>query len=429
MTIIVMKFGGSCLKDEEAFKRIHKISKLYSKEKKVYVASAFNGITDLLLSTAQNLDDPIEVDKKIALIERKHLDVIEKIFKRHTEHYDNTKLWLDARLSELEDLFTDIKEFGLEPYYKDYALSFGERISTYILKEYLLSKKFDAEYISGKDIIITNDQFGNAYPLYELTNNRIKSLLLPLLENPNKNTIICVTGFLGRNKIGYITTLGRGGSDYTSTIIARALHRVGKDKDITVILWKDVDGLLAVNPKYIPNPALIRKIDYEEAKQIANFGTKILHPKCLEAIEEAKIPLEIRNFNSILTNENFTKISSQSDTTQIKGISTVEKAMIITLVSGSMVDVPGILARIFKIMGENGISVSFVAQSSSEISTSFIVKEEDSDKSINILRSEEFFSDFYEIKWEEVAIINITGSKVLENSTKIKIFTALDINY
>ena len=100
--------------------------------------------------------------------------------------------------------------------------------------------------------------------------------------------------------------------------------------------------------------------------------------------------------------------------------------MIITLVSGSMVDIPGVLAKIFKIMGENEISVSFVAQSSSEISTSFVVKEEDAVKAINILKSVEFFSDFYQIKWEEVAIINITGAKVLENKTKVKLFSALD---
>jgi aspartate kinase len=399
---------------------------MYKNEKKVYVASALQGITDLLLSTAQNLDKPKEIDKKIALIEKVHLDVIEQIFKHDTEHYNHAKLWLDERLSELENVFTDIQEFGLEPYYKDYIYSFGEQISTYILKEYLLNKKFDAEYVSGKDVIITNDEFNNAYPLFDLTSNRVKNHILPLLENPNKDTIVCVTGFIGRNKIGYITTLGRGGSDYTATILARALHRTGKEKDIKVILWKDVDGLLAINPKYVTNPTLIKKIDYEEAKQIANFGAKILHPKCLEAIEDLEIPLEIRNFNKIPTQTDYTEISSQTDQSQIKGISTVEKAMIISLVSGSMVDVPGVLARIFKIMGENEISVSFVAQSSSEISTSFIVKEEDSQKTINLLNSEKFFSDFYEIKWEEVAILNITGMKILENATKAKIFNALD---
>jgi len=426
MALVIMKFGGSCLKDEEAFRKISKISRMFREDKKVYVVSAFNGITDLLITTAQNLEDTKEVDKKIALIEKIHLDIIEQIFKHNTEHYNHSKLWLDEKLSELENVFTDIREFGLEPYYKDYVLSFGEQISTFILKEYLLSKKFDAEYISGKDVIITNDDFNNAYPIYSLTNNRVKNSIIPLLENPNKDTILCVTGFIGRNKIGYITTLGRGGSDYTATILARALHRVGNEKNIRVILWKDVDGLLAINPKYISNPTLITNIDYEEAKQIANFGAKVLHPKCLEAIEEVEIPLEIRNFKNLSNQESFTKISSQSDQTQIKGISTVEKAMIITLVSGSMVDIPGVLAKIFKIMGENEISVSFVAQSSSEISTSFVVKEEDADKAINILESVEFFSDFYQIKWEEVAIINITGAKVLENKTKVKLFNALD---
>ena len=133
-------------------------------------------------------------------------------------------------------------------------------------------------------------------PIYKLTNARVKRLLIPLLENPKKNSIICITGFIGRNKIGNITTLGRGGSDYTATILAHSIYETGHDQDIKVILWKNVDGLLAINPDYIPQTSLIRYLDYEEAKHIANFGAKVLHPKCLEAIEKNRIPLEIRNF-------------------------------------------------------------------------------------------------------------------------------------
>lgn len=424
MPIIIMKFGGSCLKDKDAFDKILNITGIYREVKKIYVTSALNGITDLLLKTAKNLEDDKEIDKNIALIEKKHIDIIEKIFAEDTEKYIKAKDWVDEKLSELEEIFADIKEFGLEPYYKDYVLSFGEILSTYILNQYLLSNSIDSIYIPANKLIITNDEFNNAYPLYELTNSRTKKLLLPLLENPNKNTIVCLTGFIGRNKIGYITTLGRGGSDYTASIIARALYEVGSDKNIKVILWKNVDGLLAINPKYVPRSSLIKNLDYDEAKHIANFGAKILHPKCLEAIEKHKIPLEIRNFDKPLEKD-FTEISELTDKEQIKGISAVEFATILTVISGSMVDVPGVLAKIFKVMSKNKISVSLVAQSSSEISTSFIIKEKDSEKAINALRSSKFFSDFFEIKWEHVAVINITGLKILETKTKAEIFNAL----
>ncbi|MHA1671588.1 MAG: aspartate kinase [Promethearchaeota archaeon] len=421
-----MKFGGSCLIDEEAFQRILEITEVYTHSKKIYVASALNGITDLLLRTAQNISNIKILDNSMAIIEKKHFDIIEQVFEEDSDNYNKTKEFIDKRLSDLEDIFADIREFGLEPYYQDYILSFGEILSTYILHQFLLSHELDSVYIPANKIIITNDEFNNAYPLYSLTNSRIQRLLIPLLENPLKNTIICVTGFIGRNKIGYTTTLGRGGSDYTATILAHSVHEVGSDKNIKIILWKDVDGLLAINPKYDPSSSLIRNLDYNEAMHIANFGAKILHPKCLEAIEKKKIPLEIRNFQNPLEEFNFTRISEISDREQIKGISSEENCSIITVSSGSLVDVPGVLAKIFKVMSKNNISVSLVAQSASEVSTAFIVKKEDSKKALEALKKAGYFSEFFKITYEMVAILNITGAKILENKTKALIFNALD---
>jgi aspartokinase/homoserine dehydrogenase 1 len=424
MPINVMKFGGSCLTDKTAFKKILGITDIYKNVKKVYVISALNGITDLLFKTTQELKDSKITDQNISLIEKRHIDIIEQIFEEDSEYYIKAKDWIDDKLSELDDTLADIQEFGLEPYYRDYVLSFGEILSTYILNQYLLSSGLDSVYIPANKIIITNDEFNNAYPLYSLTNSRIKQLLIPFLENPKKDIIICLTGFIGRNKIGYITTLGRGGSDYTAAILAHSLYCSGADKNIKVILWKDVDGLLAINPNYVPDSSLIRNLDYDEAKHIANFGAKILHPKCLEAIEEYKIPLEIRNFDNPLSDK-FTEISDKTDREQIKGISVIEFATIVTVISGSLVDVPGVLAKIFKTMSKNQISVSLVAQSSSEISTSFIINTVDSERAIQALNNSKFFSEFFTIKWENVAVINIIGLKILETKTKADIFNAL----
>ncbi|NVM45471.1 MAG: aspartate kinase [Candidatus Lokiarchaeota archaeon] len=423
---VIMKFGGSCLIDKSAFNKIFEILNIYKEAKKIIVASAFNGITDLLLNTALNVNDSRILDDNMAILEKKHFNAIEQIFAEDSEHYMKAKIWVDEKLSELEDTFADIKEFGLEPYYQDYVLSFGEILSTYILNQYILSRGLDSVYIPANKLIITNDEFNNAYPFYDFTNQRVQKLLIPLLENPQKDIIICITGFIGRNKIGYTTTLGRGGSDYSATILAHSISETAKDKDIKVILWKDVDGLMAINPKFVPKSTLIRNLDYKEAKHIANFGAKILHPKCLEAIEKKNIPLELRNFDKPLEKIEFTEISEHTDKNEIKGISTVEDAVIITVASGSLVDVPGVLAKIFKVMSKNSISVSLVAQSASEISTSFIVKENESKKAVEALYNSGYFSDFFEIKSEEVAIINISGFKILENLTKAKIFQGLD---
>ena len=421
-----MKFGGSCLVDDKAFNKILEITNLYKNDKKIYVASAFNGITDLLLNTARDLEDSKKIDNNLALLEKRHFDVIEEIFDENSSQLERSKNWVEKQLSELEDALEDMREFGLEPYYVDYVSSFGEIISTYILSEYLRSKGFDSVYIPANKLIITDDTYNKAYPLYNFTNARMRNKILPLLEGSDKNFIFCITGFIGRNKMGYTTTLGRGGSDYTATILAHSLYEVGTVKDIKVILWKDVDGLLAINPKYIADASLIRNLDYREAKEIANFGAKVLHPKCLEALEHNKIPLEIRNFENPVEKINFTRISEKTDKDQIKGISTIEEATIITVSSGSMVDVPGVLGKIFKVMGKNEISVSLVSQSASEISTSLVVKQEDADKAINALINSKYFKEFFEIIYEKVAIINITGLKILENKTKSQIFNALD---
>jgi aspartate kinase len=424
--IIIMKFGGSCLVDNSAFEKILKIIEIYKYSKKVLVVSALNGITDILLSTAQNIKNSTILDKNMAILEKRHFDLIEQIFDEDSVHYLTAKDWVDEKLSSLEEVFADVEEFGLEPYYKDNILAYGEILSTYILHQYLLSKGLDSEFITANKLIITNDEFNNAYPFYELTNARVAQQLLPFLENLEKDINVCVTGFIGRNKIGYTTTLGRGGSDYTATILAHSLHEISKDKDIRVILWKDVDGLFAINPKFVPKSSLIKNLDYDEAKHIANFGAKIIHPKCLEAIEKKNIPLEIRNFDKPLEKTDFTQISEYTDKTQIKGISTIENAVIISVTSGSLVDVPGVLAKIFKVMSKNKISVSLVAQSATEISTSFIVAQNEAKKAVEALSNSGYFSDFFEIKAEDVAIINITGNKILENTTKVAIFQALE---
>jgi aspartate kinase len=424
MSLVIMKFGGSCLVNNHAFNKIHEITQLYQNEQKIYVSSAFNGITDLLLKLAKNAKRSIDIDKDMALLEKRHFDIIEQVFNEESDFYIAAKDWVDENLSRLEDILADIQEFGFEPYYQAKVISFGEILSTYILNQFLLSKGYDSIYIPANEVIITNDEYNNAYPYFDLTTSRMTKLIAPILEKPNKNLIICITGFIGRNKIGYTTTLGRGGSDYSATILARSLSEIGIHQDIRVILWKDVDGILAIDPEFVPESSLIRYLDYDEAKHIANFGAKVLHPKCLEAIEKLNIPIEIRNFNKPTEISNYTTVSPKTDKNQIKGISTIQDGIIITITSGSLVDMPGILAKIFKVISKNNISVSLVAQSATEISTSFIVKKEDADKAINSLKKSEYFSEFFEIKSEEVAIINITGAKVLDNQTKVKIFQA-----
>ena len=422
-----MKFGGSCFQSIELFNKVIDITEIYGDHKKIYVASAFKGITDQLLEMGKKAADGINVDKDIALIEIKHNDIINDIFRDNVEYANVAKDFIAEKVSELKNVLVDVEEFGFEPYYHDYVLSFGELFSTYVLSLYLKTIGYSVIFVPASKLIITDDNFGNAYPLYEYTETLIKKKLIPLLNNPNDSTIFCVTGYFARNKMGSITTLGRGGSDYTATILARVIYDTCKFKDIKVILWKDVDGLLISDPKYVEYiaPRLIKSLNYNEAKEIAFFGTKILHPKCLDAIEPRHIPLEIRNFEKPLEESQFTLISEKSDKFKIKGISTVEDAAMITVSSGSLVGIPGILSKIFRTMGENKINVSLVAQSSSEINTTFIVKASEGEKALILLKKNPDFKNFFDIKIEHVGVIAVVGLRIIDSKIKARIFSAL----
>jgi aspartate kinase len=423
--IVVMKFGGSCFVDSAAFEKIKDITNLYENERKIYVASALKGITNLLVEVTKKADahDPQGVLDTIKKIEKQHTLSINDIFEDNSAIKDEAKKYIRNLLKDLHTTVLEIEEFGLEPYFSDYILAFGEKMSTYLLHLYLKKEGFNAFYSTGEELIITDDNFTNALPNFKLTFNRFQDRIAPLLESRVDDTIFCITGFIGRNKMGYTTTLGRGGSDFTATIMARAVFETCHTKDVKVILWKDVDGILTTNPKYVEKPKLVHSLNYSEAKEMAFFGAKILHPKCLAAIEGQKIKVEIKNFDKPKENTNFSIISEDSQEGDLKGISTIEEMSMINVTSGTLVNVPGVLGTIFTIMGENGISVSMVAQSSSEVNTTFVVEKSDGPKAVDILKSHPKLQDWFTIQRQDVGIIAVIGDQI--HKSHAKIFNAL----
>ena len=144
-------------------------------------------------------------------------------------------------MAKINEILSEIAEFGKKPYFMDYIMSMGERMSTYLMHLYTKIINDGASvFVNGEEIIITNSNYNSALPYWEYTNARIKNLMAEKVLNPNDNTIFCVTGFIGRNRIGYTTTLGRGGTDFTATIISRALYDCDPDNvKVRVVLWKE----------------------------------------------------------------------------------------------------------------------------------------------------------------------------------------------
>src|SRR4029077_10210603 len=195
---------------------------------------------------------------------------------------------LNVTLSQLEKLARGSTVLGeLTPRSKDAILSCGERLSNPIVWGALLESGMDSVYMTGGECgIMTDDKFGDASPLMEVTKFQVKEKLSPLLGE-GKTPV--VTGYIGATQSGDTTTLGRGGSDLTSTIIASAI-----DAD-EVWIWSDVDGLMTADPRIVPNARVLREISYEEAGEMAVFGAKALHPRTLEPVGEKGIPVRFRN--------------------------------------------------------------------------------------------------------------------------------------
>lgn len=202
-----MKFGGSCFQNSEVFRKVIRITEVYGDYKKIYVASVFKGVTDLLLEMCANTAERNHIRSIMKSFEKSHMEIINDIFEGNLEYAKVAREYVINKIGEIENTLNDIKEFGLESYYEDDVVSNGELISTYILNLYLKTQGYNVIFIPATKLIITDDNYKNAFPLYNFTKDRVKKNMIPLLERKDNKIIFCIMGFIGRNKMGYTTTL------------------------------------------------------------------------------------------------------------------------------------------------------------------------------------------------------------------------------
>jgi aspartate kinase len=413
--ILIMKFGGSCLKNPESMNKIINILKKYKDNELLLVASALSGITDKLIRATNNANKKLNYYSLTNEIKKSHLDIIEKI--NDPVYLEMAENHLMDHLDDLNNMLSEIEIFGLTPYKLDYVISRGEKLSTFILYCFLSSEGFNSEYVPADKLIFTDNVYQNALPIMDATQNLINSKI------KLTGKIYCITGFIGRNIEGHSTTLGRGGSDFTATIIANCLHKPPERKS-RVILWKDVPGLLTAHPEIEPKAKLVARLSYNEAKEMAYFGSKILHPKCIIPISEKNIPLEIRNFEDPMCLE-CTIIAEQTEKREITGISVIPKVAMVSAISTGIVQIPGVLAKLFSLMGENDINVMMVSQSSSEINTTFTVSKKDGIRAKEIIENSKFFAKWFTVNVKDVGMMAIIGLNLANVLITSRIFNAL----
>jgi aspartokinase/homoserine dehydrogenase 1 len=376
--MIILKFGGSSVATPERIKRITTILKdYYSKgEKFTVVFSAFGGVTDSLIKMSKNAE----------LGDESYKSLFDSFCERH---YETVKELLsgdiqDEVLSQLSDNHKVLKNLlhGIflvreaSPRTLDYVLSFGERNSCFIISHVLRQNGINAKFLDARKIIKTDRGFGTAKVDFELTYNNVQDYYN---ENPE---IQIVTGFIASSKGGLTTTLGRGGSDYTASILAVGLNANH------IEIWTDVDGVLTADPRKVKKAFPIRNMTYGEAMEMSHFGAKVIYPPTLQPALLKKIPLYIKNtFNPELTG---TFISDQADSNghPVRGISSISEISLLTLQGSGLFGVPGIAARLFNCLALAKINVILITQGSSEYSISFAVQPQSSVKAKKRVESE-----------------------------------------
>jgi len=379
---VVMKFGGTSVGNGEHIQHIASLisSHLGKGYQIVVVVSALREVTDELIKVSEEArsGNRDQVQRLLQKTREKHVEAARNAVKSKLIQGE-VEQTLKTALDELEKVLTGIIYLGeLTPKSKDYVLSFGERMSTLIVWGALRDLGLNAQYFTGKDVgIVTDSNFGEAHPLLEMTAHQVKQKIEPLLE---KGVIPVVTGYIAATQDGEITTLGRGGSDYTATIIAAAVEA---DE---VWVWTDVDGLMSSDPKIVPSAKVIPELSFHEATEMAIFGAKAMHPRALEPAMEREIPVRIRNtFNPQHPGTLIVKEQKIKPKHIVKGITLIRNLALVNVSGAGMVGTPGTAAKVFDILGKNNINILMISQSASEANISFIIQGEVLEKAVSIL--------------------------------------------
>ena len=371
----VMKFGGSSIGSVESILKVKQIIEAVE-EPVIVIISALVGVTDQLLHAsklASQGDSAYEKEYNQLIV--RHIEMVENTI-ADQEKRDELLKGVSHLLNELGNILRGVflvKDLSQKT--SDIIVSYGERLGSLIMVNLLTNARlFDA-----RQFIQTEKQFKKHIVDFTLTNQRIEQTFVDLPQ------ISVVSGFIASDKnTGDITNLGRGGSDYTASILAAALNaRI-------LEIWTDVDGFMTADPRVISNAYVIEELSYVEAMELSNFGAKVIYPPTIYPAYHLRIPILIKNtFNpespgTYITHEKRKGNNGKS----IKGISSINDTSLITVRGLGMVGVIGVNYRIFKALSEAGISVFMVSQASSENTTSFAVRNADADLSVEVLRKE-----------------------------------------
>ena len=378
---VVIKFGGTSIATVKDIKNVAKIvSTLSKKNKLVVVCSAVDEVTDELIKISNEIkkENKKEANRTLARISQKHKQFATHLI-TNSKIQKSLLIRIKSDLAELEELVHGLILLGeVTPRSYDYLISFGERLSISLISFTLQDMKNKSIPLTGKEAgIITDSNFGESRPLMDTTRIRLSKTIQGYTS---KNVIPVIGGVAGADQHGNITTFGRGGSDYTATIIASCINA---DE---VWLMSDVVGMMTADPKFVKDAKLLEEVSYAEVIEMALFGAKQIHPRTVEPLVSKKIPMRIRSTFD-LENDGTLVTSSPSLSTQntVKCVSALRNVGLINITGGITFAAPGAAAQIFRVLAEKNINVMMVSSNPSESSISIIVKKLDLDTAVNAL--------------------------------------------
>ncbi len=381
-TMLVLKFGGTSVGSPDAFDHAaDAVTRARKHDQKiVVVTSAMSGVTDALIASAEAAEtgDLTVYQRTQADLLARHREVVEALVRDESEQAALVQ-WFRDRLDELGRLCQSIAVLGeLTPRGRDVVSGLGERMSAPLLAAVLRDRGIESRAMEATHLVVTDDRFGEAAPIMSATCEKSRAALLPMLE---RGIVPVVTGFIGATEQGIPTTLGRGGSDFSASIMGACLDAE------EIQIWTDVNGVMTANPRIVPEARTLSRLSYSEAAEMAYFGAKVLHPKTMLPAVEKDIPIRVLNtFNPDGPNTLIT--SEESPYGTVRAITSIENLSLINVEGRGMMGVPGIAARTFSTVAREGVNVLMISQASSEQSICFVIPQKDSQRVVRSLEEE-----------------------------------------
>lgn len=407
----VMKFGGTSVGNAPCIGRVVDIIRAATRDSNiVVVVSAMSGVTDRLIEVAA-LSESGDCQRVAVILEElrnEHEAVVSALIPSTAER-NHISCKMQEILREGDHLCQGtILLRELTQRARDTISSLGERLLAPLLAATLVDRGVASEAIDATEFVVTDSFHGSTEPLMEITRERCEARLRPLLDN---GIVPVVTGYIGATSEGVLTTLGRGGSDYSATILGAALDAN------EIIIWTDVDGVLTADPRLVSGACTIPEISYREAAELAHFGAKVLHPKTLRPVMQSDIPIWIRS--TFAPERSGTKItpSGSPNGGGVKALTAIADVALITVGGPGIVGVRDVLGRTFTTTGKVRADVLLVSQSSSQNDICFVVPTAAARRTVEALRRE-FAQDLARHSVEHitinqsVAVVAVVGEKM-----------------